>query len=161
MQLVQDSPGGSYCKESTCNVGDLGLITVLGRSPGRGHGNTLQYSWLENRHGQRSLVGCSPWRLKESDRTEQLNTAQQLVLRATEKETQKLGVFKGQEEGPYAWSLSDKGWKGKRKKQIELYKPPQSILIFFVCLISLNWKTVSRKGTDFSQWFYNLSQAVL
>ena len=61
-------------------------------------------------------MGCSPWRLIESDRTEHLNTEQQLVLRATEKETYKLGVLKGQEEGPYAWSLSDKGWNGKRKK---------------------------------------------
>ena len=31
-----------------CNAGDLGLIPVLGRSPGEGHGNPLQYSYLEN-----------------------------------------------------------------------------------------------------------------
>ena len=47
----------SDSKESTCNVGDLGSIPGLGRSPGRGHGNPLQYSFLENPHGQRSLVG--------------------------------------------------------------------------------------------------------
>ena len=41
-------PGGSDGKESTCNVGDLGSIYGLGRSPGRGHSNTLQYSCLEN-----------------------------------------------------------------------------------------------------------------
>ena len=41
-------PGGSAGKESTCNVGDLGLIPGLGRSPGGGHGNPLQYSCLEN-----------------------------------------------------------------------------------------------------------------
>ena len=35
-------------KESACNVGDLGLITGLGRSPGEGIGNPLQYSGLEN-----------------------------------------------------------------------------------------------------------------
>ena len=35
-----------------------------------GHGNPLQYSCLENPHGQRSLEGCSPWGGKESDRTE-------------------------------------------------------------------------------------------
>ena len=87
MQLVQDSPGGSDIKESTCNVGDLSSIPGLGKTPGGGHGNTLQYSCLENPHGQRSLVGCSPCGLKESDRTEQLNSAQQLVPRATEKET--------------------------------------------------------------------------
>ena len=34
--------------ESTCNVGDLGSIPGLGRSPGEDHGNTLQYSCLEN-----------------------------------------------------------------------------------------------------------------
>ena len=35
-------------KESTCYVGDLGSIPGLGRSPGGGHGNPLQYSCLEN-----------------------------------------------------------------------------------------------------------------
>ena len=40
--------GGLECKESACNVGDLGLIPGLGRSPGGGHGNPLQYSFLEN-----------------------------------------------------------------------------------------------------------------
>ena len=43
------------------NVGDLGWNPGLGQSPGGEHGNPLQYSWLENPHGQRSLVGCSPW----------------------------------------------------------------------------------------------------
>ena len=41
-------PGGSAGKESTHNVGDLGLIPGLGRSPGEGKGYTLQYSGLEN-----------------------------------------------------------------------------------------------------------------
>ena len=41
-------PGGSDSKESACNVGDLGLITGLGRSPGGGHDNPLRYSCLEN-----------------------------------------------------------------------------------------------------------------
>ena len=35
-------------KESTCNVGELGSIPVLGRSPGGGHGNPPQYSCLES-----------------------------------------------------------------------------------------------------------------
>ena len=48
-------PGGSDGKESACNVGDLGLIPGLGRSPGGGHGNPLQYSCLKDPHGQRSL----------------------------------------------------------------------------------------------------------
>ena len=69
--------GGSDGKESNCNVGDLGPIPGLGRSSGGGHGNPLQYSWLENPHGQRSLVGCSPLGHKELDTTERLSTAQQ------------------------------------------------------------------------------------
>ena len=54
-------PGGSVGKESTWNVEDLGLIPGLERSPGEANGNPLQYSCLENPHGYRSLVGCSPW----------------------------------------------------------------------------------------------------
>ena len=41
-------PGGSDGKEPACHVGDLGLIPGLGRSPGEGNGNLLQYSGLEN-----------------------------------------------------------------------------------------------------------------
>ena len=63
-------PGGSDGKESACNVGDSGSMPVLGRSPGGGHGNPLQYSGLENLHGQRSPSGYSPWGCKELDMTE-------------------------------------------------------------------------------------------
>ena len=41
-------PCGSASKESTCNVGDLGSIPGLGKSPGEGKGYSLQYSGLEN-----------------------------------------------------------------------------------------------------------------
>ena len=41
-------PGGSVGKESAYNVGDLGLIPGLGKSPGEGKGYPLQYSGLEN-----------------------------------------------------------------------------------------------------------------
>ena len=41
-------PGGSEVKASACNAGDLGLIPGLGRCPGEGNGNPLQYSCLEN-----------------------------------------------------------------------------------------------------------------
>ena len=44
-------PCGSAGKESTCSVGDLGLILGLVRSPGEGKGNPLQYSGLENSKG--------------------------------------------------------------------------------------------------------------
>ena len=48
----------------------VGLIPELGRSPGGTHGNPLQYSCLENPHGQRSLVGYDPQGRKESDTIE-------------------------------------------------------------------------------------------
>ena len=57
---------------SSCNAGDPGSIPGLERSPGEGNGNALQYPWAEKSHGQRSLVGYSPWGRKESGTTEQL-----------------------------------------------------------------------------------------
>ena len=67
--------GGSDGKESACNMGGLGSIPVLGRSPEGEHGNPLQYSCLENPHRQRSLAGTVHWGCKESDTTERLSTA--------------------------------------------------------------------------------------
>ena len=52
------------------DIRDLGSIPGSGRSSGEENGNPLQYSCLENPHGQRSLVGYSPWDCKELDRTE-------------------------------------------------------------------------------------------
>ena len=46
--LFGDLPGGSGSKEFACNAKDLGSISGLGRSPGEGNGNPLQYSSLEN-----------------------------------------------------------------------------------------------------------------
>ena len=48
--------GGSEDKASSCNAGDLGSIPGLGRSPGEGNDNPLQYSCLENPM-ERSLAG--------------------------------------------------------------------------------------------------------
>ena len=48
-------PGGSDGKESVCSAGDLDSVPGSGRSPEEGHGNLLQYSCLENPHGQSSL----------------------------------------------------------------------------------------------------------
>ena len=56
-------------KNPPANAGDVGSIPGLGRSPGGGHDDPLQYSCLENPHGQRSLVGYSPWGCKELDMT--------------------------------------------------------------------------------------------
>ena len=64
-------PGSSADKESPWKAGDLGSVPGLGRFPRGGHGNPLQYSCLENPHGQRSLAGYSPW-----DTTEWLSTVQ-------------------------------------------------------------------------------------
>ena len=62
-------------KESACNAGDPGSIPGSGRYPGERNGNPLQYSRLENPHGQRSLAGYSPWGHKKSDMTERLKPA--------------------------------------------------------------------------------------
>ena len=73
-------PGGSVVKILPANAGDAGdmdSILGLGRFPGGGNGNPLQYSCLENPHGQRSLVGCSPWGHKESKR---LNTQHRVLM---------------------------------------------------------------------------------
>ena len=57
-------------KEYTCNAGDLGSIPGVKRSPAGDHGNSLQYSCLENSHRQRSLADYSPWGRKEVDTAE-------------------------------------------------------------------------------------------
>ena len=68
-------PGGSVGKESACNVGDLGLIPGLGRSPGEGNGNPLQYSCLENSMDRRAWR-VTVHRVTESDMIEQLTHTQ-------------------------------------------------------------------------------------
>ena len=85
-------------KESACNsgaAGDMGSISGWVRSPGEGHGNPHQYSWLENPHGQRSLEGYSPWGHRESDTTERLSTAHKDNIGEKKKITFKtfLGLF--------------------------------------------------------------------
>ena len=57
-------PGDSDGKASACSAGDLGLIPGLGRSPGGGHGNPLQYSCLENpmdRGAWQAASWLPPW----------------------------------------------------------------------------------------------------
>ena len=60
--------GSSDSKESSCNAGDPGSIPGSGTSPGEENGNPLQYPGES--HGQRSLMGYSPWGHKELDTTE-------------------------------------------------------------------------------------------
>ena len=64
-----DFPGGSVGKESACNVGDLGSIPGLGKSPGGGHDNPLQYSCLENPMDRGAWWATVPG-ITESDTTE-------------------------------------------------------------------------------------------
>ena len=59
---------------------DRGSIPGSGRFPGGGHGNSLQYSCLENPHGQRSLAGYSPWGPKELDVPETTQNAGNVPL---------------------------------------------------------------------------------
>ena len=87
-------------------MGELGSIPGLGRYPGKGHSNPLQYSCLENPHGQRSLVGYNPWDCKELDMTEQLSTHTQLsilyvvvYISETEMATQSSLFFHGKSNG--------------------------------------------------------------
>ena len=67
-EQLQGFPGGSDGKASVYNAGEPGSIPGLGRSPGGGHGTPG--FWPEEFHGQRRLVGYSPWGHKKSDTTE-------------------------------------------------------------------------------------------
>ena len=50
--IITGFPGSSDGKASAYNAGDLGSVPGLGRSPGEGNGNPLQYSCLENPMGR-------------------------------------------------------------------------------------------------------------
>ena len=71
-------PDSSVGKESACNAGDLGLIPRLGRSPGGGHGNPLQYPCLENPTDRGAWWTTVQGAHKESDTTGQLSTARRI-----------------------------------------------------------------------------------
>ena len=77
--VILGFPCCSAGKESAHNVGDLGSVPRLGRSPGGGHDNPLWYSCLGNPHGQRSLVGYSPRGHKELDMPEGLNNSSSVL----------------------------------------------------------------------------------
>ena len=72
LKSVGVGPGtrGSVIKNPPSNSGDAGSILGSRGSPGGGSSNPLQYSCLENPHGQRSLASYNPWDGKESDMTE-------------------------------------------------------------------------------------------
>ena len=75
MRATVGFPCSSAGKESVCNVGDVGSIPGLGRSPGEGKGYQLQYSGLEN-----SMV-CMVHVVAESDTTERLSLSLFTVIR--------------------------------------------------------------------------------
>ena len=62
-------PGGSEVKASARNEGDLGSIPGLGRSPGEGHGDPLQYSSLRNPMNREAWQATVHGVTKESDTT--------------------------------------------------------------------------------------------
>ena len=66
-------PGGSDGKVSACNTGDLGSIPGLGRAPGEGNGNPLQYSCLENPMDGGAWCTAVHGGREEPDRTERLH----------------------------------------------------------------------------------------
>ena len=68
-----DFPGGSDSKASVYNAGSLGLIPESGRFPWRRKWHPSPVFLPGKPHGQRSLVGYSPWGRKELDTTEQLH----------------------------------------------------------------------------------------
>ena len=72
-------PSGSKGKKSACSEGNLALIPGLGRSL-RGNGLPTLVFWPGEFHGQRSLVGYSPWGHKKSDTTEWLSLSAFLTL---------------------------------------------------------------------------------
>ena len=72
---MTDFPGGSDGKESTCNVGDLGLVSGLGKILLRKKWQPIPAFLPGEFHGQRSLVGFSPQGCKELDMTEATDTS--------------------------------------------------------------------------------------
>ena len=72
-------------KESAFDTGDVGLIPGLGISPGEGNGNPILYLLPGKSHGQRSLVGYSPWGHKEPDTTERLGTTHSTAMKSVAK----------------------------------------------------------------------------
>ena len=66
-------PCSSVGKESACNAGDSGLIPALGRSPGGGNGNPLQYSYLGNQMDREAWWAIVHGIAKSKTRLKRLN----------------------------------------------------------------------------------------
>ena len=70
----------SQMVKTNCSAGDLGSVPRSGRSPGGGHGNTLQYSCLENPMTEEPGGLYRPWGRKKSDLAEQLSLSSTVDL---------------------------------------------------------------------------------
>ena len=122
-------PGGSDRKESACNVGDQGSIPGLGRSPGGGLGNLLQYSCLKKSHGQRSLAVYSPRGHKESDTTEWLSM--QTLKRGRDDEDEEERCLRNISKAPLIGLFTNHMWKNERKRK-ESWSCFQSFLLGYL-----------------------------
>ena len=72
-------PGGSNGKEPACNAGDLGLIPQLGRFPGEGNDNPLQYSYLGNPMDRRAWRATVHWVAKSQTQLSDLHFSLSLL----------------------------------------------------------------------------------
>ena len=145
--------GVSAGKESTCNVGDLGLIPGLGRSPGEGKGYSLQYSGLENStdrivHGvAKSPTWLSNFHTHTHTPTHRHRYRQRFVLNKT---------FKCKQNNAIMWLyivciLFKEGWLllGKVSKLLKLKKKnfnkKQSCFFF-------PWRNLEMRGSVHRIW---------
>ena len=87
-------------------------------SPGGGHGNPLQYSCLENLHGQRSLEGYSPWCHKELDTAEWLSMISDFL---------KLKYSWITMSQPYSNLFSYVKWKSRSLSYVQLFVTPETV----------------------------------
>ena len=121
-------------------AGDAGPIPELGRPPGGGHGNPLQYSCLENPHGQRSLAVYSPQGHKESDLTE-------ATLHARTKVRNLLGILNcGLKGSVQFWFMCHQHLAGTQQTEIV-----GDIFVYCSGLEEYgNTRAISNKGVHFS-----------
>ena len=99
-------PDGSDCKKPACNTGDLCSIPELGRSPGEGNGNSLQYSCQENPMDRGAWQALVP-EVAKSDTTEKLTLS--LLVPPGKYGKTKLGCFQNTKSVAGAWRTGERG----------------------------------------------------
>ena len=143
-------------KNPPANAGDLrdvGLIPGLGRFPGEGNGNILQYSCLESPMDRGALVGCGPQARKELDTTE----ATSLKSTAAHRQNSKLWCLDAQMLSihPHLWKELDGAtlvtqgvhclYKGCLQNMVKALFTP--FISFIKLKILLEFLLFSKKGT--------------